>query len=193
MHGIILAGGKSTRMNSNKSFQKINGQTLIEIIINTIKPIFNDNIIVIANEKELYAHLNIRLESDIFQGKGPLAGIHTGLAASPSFHNFFLPCDMPFLNRDAIQCIINEKEGYDVIVPIIKGYIEPLYGIYSKNCLKPVETCLLQNRLKAKSFYDQVRIKTIPELVFKKIDPKLRMFTNINTPEELTIARKCNE
>jgi molybdopterin-guanine dinucleotide biosynthesis protein A len=190
LHGIILAGGKSSRMNSNKPFAKIKGQSMIEIIIDTIKPVFEDRIIIIANEKELFRHLNLRLESDLFRGKGPLAGIYTGLMVSPSFYNFFLPCDMPFLIKEAMECMIDEKAGYDVIVPIIRGYIEPLYGIYSKNCLEPIEKCLLTNRLKAKSFYDQVRVKTIPEAVFREIDPSLKMFTNINTPKELSQARQ---
>jgi molybdopterin-guanine dinucleotide biosynthesis protein A len=190
MHGIILAGGKSTRMNSNKSFLKINGQTLIEIAINTIRPIFKENIIIITNDQKLYRHLNVRLESDLIQGKGPLGGIYTGLMVSPSFYNFFLPCDMPFVNKEAIQYIIDEEDGHDVIVPVINGYIEPLYGIYSKNCLEPIKRCLQKNRLKAKCFYDEMHVKTIPEEIFRKIDPDLKMFININTPKELIMAQQ---
>ena len=139
MHGIILAGGKSTRMQANKSFEKIKGRTLIEIIVNILKPIFNDKIIIITNETELYGHLNVRLHRDLLQGKGPLGGIYTGLMVSPSFYNFFLPCDMPFVNGEAIEYMIEEKEGYDVIVPVIRGYIEPLYGIYSKSALNQLK------------------------------------------------------
>jgi molybdopterin-guanine dinucleotide biosynthesis protein A len=190
MYGIILAGGKSTRMNSNKSFQKINGQTLIEMTINNIKPIFHDKIIIITNDQKLFRHLDVRLESDLTPSKGPLAGIYTGLMISPYNHNFFLPCDMPFANKEAIKCIINEKDGHDVIVPMVNGYIEPLYGIYTKNCLKPIEKCLLNNQLRVKCFYDQVRVKTIPEIVFRKIDPQLKMFININTPKELMMAQQ---
>jgi molybdopterin-guanine dinucleotide biosynthesis protein A len=189
MHGIILAGGKSTRMQANKSFEKIKGRTLIEIIVNILKPIFNDKIIIITNETELYGHLNVRLHRDLLQGKGPLGGIYTGLMVSPSFYNFFLPCDMPFVNGEAIEYMIQEKEGYDVIVPVIRGYIEPLYGIYSKNCTKPIETCLLKNRLQVKCFYPLVRVKTIPETAFKKMDPQLKMFVNINTRKELSLAQ----
>ena len=77
-----------------------------------------------------------------------------------------------------------------MIVPVKNGYIEPLYGIYSKKCLEPIERCLQKNQLKAKCFYDEVRVKTIPEAIFRKIDPDLKMFININTPKELVMAQQ---
>ena len=88
MHGIILAGGKSTRMQANKSFEKIKGRTLIEIIVNILKPIFNDKIIIITNETELYGHLNVKGSTGIFSRQGA-PGRHIyrpdGL---PFFYNF---------------------------------------------------------------------------------------------------------
>ncbi|WP_227762269.1 molybdenum cofactor guanylyltransferase [Zhaonella formicivorans] len=189
MYGIVLAGGKSSRMKSNKSFLRLNGRTFIETIINVLKPIFKDNIIVITNEPELYSFLNVKLESDLFKDKGPLAGIYTGLMVSPSHHNFFIACDMPFVSDKAIRFIIEQKANWDAVVPVIGGYIEPLYGIYSKNCIEPIKDCLVKNWLKATSFYDQVAVKTIPETIFKKMDPELKMFININTPKEFGIAQ----
>lgn len=190
LHAIILAGGKSSRMKRNKSFVMLNNQPLIEIIINRLKPVFNDNITIITNEPELYQYLNVNIQSDLIKNKGPLGGIYTGLIVSDFMYNFFLPCDTPFINMEVIEYMIKEKEGYDVIVPVIRGYIEPLYGIYSKSCIKSIHKCLLEDKLRAKSFFNQIKVKTIPESIFKAIDPQLKMFTNINTPEHLEIAQK---
>lgn len=190
MRAFILAGGKSTRMKYNKAFVKLNNKPLIEIILSELKTIFNDSITVITNEPELYKYLNVDLKVDLVKDKGPLGGIYTGLVESKSFHNFFVPCDMPFVKGEAIEYLIDEKDEYDVIVPFIKGYIEPLCGIYSKNCIKPIEECLSEGKLRVKSFYDRVKVKTIPEEPFKKIDPELKMFININTLDNLEFACK---
>jgi len=177
-------------MNRNKSFVELHNKPLIEIIIDKLKLIFHNNIIVITNEPALYRYLDVDLKSDLIKGKGPIGGIYTGLTYSESFYNFFLPCDMPFINADAIKYLMAAKDGYDVTVPVIGGYIEPLCGIYSKNCLQPIEKCLFENKLKVKSFYQQVQVNTIPEEIFRNIDPALKMFTNINTPKHLELAQQ---
>lgn len=189
MQAIILAGGKSTRMKTNKSFVKLQNQPLIERIVGIIKPIFDDKILIISNEPELYKYLNVPVACDIVKGYGPIRGIYTGLKVSQADYNFFIPCDMPFIENESIQYMIDEHFGYDVIVPEINGYIEPLYGIYSKKCLQPIKYCLEQNKFNVRSFYDQVKVKTIPESVFRNIDPELKMFTNINTPKHLELAQ----
>ncbi|MDS1029963.1 molybdenum cofactor guanylyltransferase [Bacillota bacterium LX-D] len=190
MRGIILAGGKSSRMNCNKSFVKLDGKPFIEIIVDKVRPIFKDKITIITNEPELYRYLNTDICCDLVKDKGPIAGIYTGLVTSDSFHNFFLPCDMPFISGETIKYMLKHKGRYDVIVPLINGYIEPLYGIYSKNCIKAIEKCLLQNLLKVKSLYEYVSVKTIPEEVFTKLDSELKLFTNINTLQELMAAQQ---
>lgn len=190
MRAIILAGGKSSRMKTNKAFVKLHNQPLIERIIGILRPVFQENILIVTNEPELYTHLNVQLTPDLIQGYGPICGIYTGLMLSDSFANFFLPCDMPFINAESIRYMLDEYKEYDVTVPVIGGYIEPLYGIYSKNCLQPIYNCMQQDNYNIKSFYKHVKVKTIPETVFRQIDPELKMFTNINTPKHLELVQE---
>ena len=86
--GIILAGGKSTRMGANKSFLKIGEQTVIERITYLMKSVFT-NVIIISNTPDEYIFLNLPIYEDVYKGKGPLAGIHSGLKNSDTQKNFY--------------------------------------------------------------------------------------------------------
>ncbi len=79
--GIILAGGKSTRMGENKSLLSLNGKTVIERVVDLMKSIFKE-VILITNTPEEYDFIKIPKYKDIFEYKGPLAGIHSGLTHS---------------------------------------------------------------------------------------------------------------
>lgn len=68
----------------------------------------------------------------MLEGKGPLGGIYTGLLSSTSEYNFFCACDMPFLSGDLLKFIISETDGSDAVIPMVRGFVEPLHAIYSK-------------------------------------------------------------
>ncbi len=181
--GIILAGGKSTRMGVNKAFLKIGGCTIIEEIFSKFKNIFS-RVIIIANEIERFNFLGAQITPDIIPSKGPLGGIYTGLIKSSSFHNFVTACDMPFLDQDVVEHVLEQSNGYDVVVPEYKGRLEPLRAVYSKNCIIPIENQLRQNNLKITDFFQYVKTKVITDQVIARFDPEGACFVNINTAED---------
>src|SRR5690606_20588107 len=97
--GIILAGGKSSRMGRNKALLDFHGQTVIETIANELQKIVN-HLIIVTNNQEDYAFLQLPMVSDKWQGIGPLAGIHAGLSISKTEKNLVVACDMPFVSRE---------------------------------------------------------------------------------------------
>src|SRR6266496_3170841 len=94
--GIILAGGKSSRMGTNKAFLRLGNKYVIEILADLMKNIFS-KMILITNEPALYKFLKIDIYEDIYKNKGPLGGIHSGLVNSQTEKNFVLSCDIPFI------------------------------------------------------------------------------------------------
>jgi molybdopterin-guanine dinucleotide biosynthesis protein A len=181
--GIILAGGKSTRMGVDKAFLKIGERTVIEEIFSRFENIFS-RIIIVANEIEKFNFLGAQITSDIVPSKGPLGGIYTGLIKSNSFYNFVTACDMPFLRQDVVEYILGQRSGWDVIVPEYRGRLEPLCAVYSKNCIKPIENQLGQNNLKIRSFFQYVRAKTLVEQEISQFAPEGICFANINTVQD---------
>lgn len=191
MTGIILAGGKSSRMGKDKSFILFSGRPLIEVLIDKISPLFKD-LIIVTNKPYLYQKYDIRTEVDIVKDSGPLAGIYTGLVSSRDSYNFIFACDMPFLNQDLIQYMVEETKGgdYDVVVPEYKGRLQPLCAIYSKKCIEPIENELSRNNLKIRDFLQYVKVRVINEKEISRFISSQSLFANINTPQDIQYCQK---
>ena len=139
--GIILCGGNSARMGTDKSFLKINNIAMIDRIYSLMSNIFNE-ILLITNEPQKYVYLSEKLFEDIYPGLGPLSGIHAGLNYSNSNKNFFMSCDMPFVTEDIIELVLRNSAKGDIVLTKSNNYINTLCGIYSKECLIDSEKLL---------------------------------------------------
>ncbi len=184
---IILAGGKSTRMGQNKALVRVKKHRMLEAIIRTLSGRFAE-ILVSANDNS-YDDLNLRTVTDIFPGSGPLGGIHAGLKASGYNVNFVVACDMPFTDPGMAAYMVRQAEGYDAVVPRIGEYYQPLFAVYTKNCLGAIETQLTNKMYKIISFYPLVKIRYMGLDEISKFGDPDRMFFNVNTPHDLETAK----
>ncbi len=187
MTGIILAGGKNRRIGKNKALLKIGEKQIIKLIVEKLKIVF-DNVLVVTNSSFDYQFLGIRVVQDIVSKRGPLGGIYTGLLISQSEYNFICGCDMPFLNVDLLRFMSSEIDDSDAIIPVVKGFVEPLHSIYSKRCLSAIRFHLEAEDLKVKNFFSQVKCKYLSEDKIKKYDSQLLSFFNLNTSQLLGLA-----
>ena len=177
----ILAGGKSSRMNyNNKAFLSFKEKTFIEHIINAGKSF--KEIIIVANDKEVYERFNLRVVEDIYKGNGPLAGIHSALKSSNTDYVLCVACDMPLVSSELLDFLGNYNENYDVLVPKYKDRLQPLCSIYSKNILEKIEESLIRNENKLQKFIMSSNYKVIEELDNRKFEEE--DFLNVNTPIE---------
>jgi len=132
--GVILAGGKSSRMGSNKALLPYRGGRFIEAIYRQLSAMF-DEVLVVTNTPEQYTFLGCRLVSDLYQDMGALAGLHSGLIHSYTSHIFAVACDMPYLNDTLIRTLVVRCHKGDVIIPEGGNGLEPLHALYSRSCL----------------------------------------------------------
>jgi len=180
---IILAGGKSQRMGTNKAFLRYGDKTFIEHQVLTLSKIFGE-IILSANDASTYAGLKLPIVSDVMTGKGPLGGICAGLKRATSHHAFVIACDMPFVNEGLILYLKSQINDYDVVVPQTSRGLEPMHAFYSRNCIQPMYRCLEEGRLRIVDFFSEVKVKVISENDFAGLDAALQSLVNLNTPEE---------
>lgn len=187
--GIILAGGKNSRIKLEKSLLKINQKRLIERVFDIIDPIFND-IAIISSKDELKSEFpTYNFYPDLFPGSGPLSGIHSALKHSNSDGVFVFACDMPNLNSDLIKRQIDFFDKHsDIVIPAHNIGIEPLHAIYSQNCLPFIEKQLNENRCSVRGFFHMVNIKFFPTK-----PSEVKHFCNINTHHDLKEYMKCIE
>lgn len=188
MTGIILAGGKNSRIAMTKALIQLGEQTIIERTVQLFQKLF-DEVIIVTNCLDDYAHLGTKLTSDLIPETGPLGGLYSGLMCSSSDYSFVVACDMPFIDPAIILHLQNYTYSgkYDVIVPEFNGFIEPLFAFYSKRCTPTILNQLKQKDFKIRSFYSRVKVKEVPCHHFNTID---KAFFNINTREDLQQARK---
>ena len=183
--GIILAGGKNSRMGVDKAFLEIDGMRIIDKTIAIYRELFSE-IIIVTNDPLAYLEFaDAAVVTDIYKAKGPLGGIYTGLFYSKNNYAFVSACDMPFLNKDFIGHLISQTGKYDVIVPELTNGFQPLQAIYSRQCLPAIKRLLLLDKLKITGFYRDMRVLTIPENQIRPFDADNRLFQNLNTPEDM--------
>lgn len=185
----ILAGGKSSRMGTDKSFVNYRGRPLIEIVIEQVAGLGGE-LILVTNKPADYAHLGLPMVGDLYPDHGSLGGIFTAVSSASYHHTLVVACDMPWLSRPLLTHMISQRQSADVIVPRWHKYPEPLHAIYSKACLAPIEAYLRDRRLKIIQFYSEVQVHFVEEAVIKRFDPGGRSFANINTLQDLNELEK---
>jgi molybdopterin-guanine dinucleotide biosynthesis protein A len=198
--GIILSGGKSSRMGVNKSLLKVGEITIIERMHDLMQRLFKE-VILITNDPANYKFLNIPIYEDLFKQKGPLAGIHSGLTHSSTEVNFIISCDLPFITAQIVKYLIDFKTEKLITVAKAGGYIQQLAGKYSKECASEAEKILNEDlneeietsKKKNKNISVQKLIEMVgAEIISADTLPfyKEEIFFNMNDVEDYNLLLK---
>ena len=182
MIGVILAGGKSSRIGMDKLLLPVHGRPMIEHILSVLDEVFEQIIVVGKPSTYLECLGPLVVVEDKIRGIGPMGGVYTGLQYMEAEYGFFVACDMPFLDASIIRQQVRwaQKGIWDAVVPRYNQLLEPLHGVYSKRCLKPVSILIRQGDYRIRRLYDLVNVRYLDiesEKVFR------RAFYNINTVE----------
>ena len=181
---VILAGGQSRRMGSNKALLKVNGRPLIQILSDRMRRL-TDRILISANDPESYSFLDIPVVPDHFTGHGPLAGLHAAMRYQENSLYVLLACDLPNLPISLLKKMISLSEGFDAAIPRNSdGLAHPLCAVYRRTCLPYIEQALNRGEKK----FIEIFLQDI--LSVKWISPEEGPYNetdlaNINTPEDL--------
>jgi molybdopterin-guanine dinucleotide biosynthesis protein A len=193
--GIILTGGKNLRFGRVKTLEKIGGVTIFERVVKRLEPIVNHFVVVTAIGKtELPPIVEARFVSDIYPGMGPLGGIYTGLVASHTETNIVVACDMPFLSTSFLSYMVDLSPDFDAVIPRSpNGFIEPLHAVYSQSCKPSMQKQLENKQLSIRQVFEEVKVRYVDEEEYRKFDPELLSFLNINRQSDLDLAMKIAE
>ena len=182
---FILAGGKSTRMGTDKAFVDYEGRTLVERALDLARSVTSE--VCIVGSREKFAPFAPVVE-DIFQDCGPLGGIHAALRGSRTELNLMLAVDTPFVSRAFLQYLINQARGAPeavVVVPRVDGGWQPLCAVYRREFADAAENALRSGRNRIDRLFDGVRTRVIEQKELEGAGFSLAIFRNLNTPEEL--------
>ena len=177
--GIVLAGGKSSRMGSDKGLIKIDNKTFVENVIAAMEPLVNE-IIIVSNNPEYYQFGFYRVEDDI-KDSGPLAGLYSGLKYSNSEFNLVLSCDIPIIKTEILEKLIEvDYKNYEVTQIESHNKTMPLIAIYQKQCMHKCLELLQQDERRLRVAVNQLKTKTI--VIDSEYDPFVK---NVNNKEDL--------
>ncbi len=185
---IILAGGRGKRLGKNKATLLFLGKPLLEWVVQRVE-FLSYEILVVSEDRNLPVFSpKMRIIPDLFPKRGPLGGLYTGINACRTKLAFAFGCDMPFLNRDLLLYMLRVSPGFNAVVPRINGRVQPLYALYSKECLPALEGDLAKNLLKLTLVLERLKVRLLEEEEVLRFDPKLISFFNINSPLDLNRA-----
>jgi len=189
----ILAGGKSTRMGTDKAFVEFEGRTLLARALDLARSVSADVCIVGSPEK--FARYAPVIE-DVFPDCGPLGGIHAALRASRTDLNVILAVDMPFVSQDFIEYLVNQARAAPeamVVITRSDGGWQPLCAIYRRKFGVAAENALRAGQNKIDVLFATVPIRVIEQGELEKAGFASNMFRNLNTPEELKAQEESPE
>jgi molybdenum cofactor guanylyltransferase len=188
--GIILAGGQSRRMGGeNKALVTVGGLRVVERVVAALSPVFRD-LLIVTNSPDEYSFLHLPMVADLLPGNGSLGGLYTGLQSISCRYGFVVACDMPFLNTAVIRVMLQRIGSHDVVVPRIRGHLEPLHAVYARSCLPFIRDLISRGDLKIFDFYNRIDALILDESEFTPLDPEIQFILNVNRPEDLERARK---
>jgi molybdopterin-guanine dinucleotide biosynthesis protein A len=190
---IILAGGKGKRLGREKAWVEVRGKSLLQRAVSNLEFLNSEIIVVTTPESELPPVLDgvkLKVVHDSVSGKGPLAGIYTGLVNSKYQYNIVIACDMPLVNSDLIKHMVSIAKGFDAVVPRLGPHTEPLQAVYSKDCILEIEKMLARDSLKVNLLLGKVNTRFVDAVEIGHYDPAHLSFMNINTPADLKNAEE---
>lgn len=189
--GVILAGGKSVRMKTDKSVLKIGNLQMIQYVALKLLKILPE-VMISGNDPEMGRGLKLAVIPDRIDNRAPLCGIHAALYAAKFEYICVAACDMPFVTERLFELLVREGIGYDVTVPRHGAVYEPLLAVYRKSCLPAIESYLLAGNTKTDGFYKAVSVNYVDIDKHRDID-KETVFFNVNTVHDLRKAREIAE
>lgn len=173
--GVVMAGGKSKRMGTDKGLMNFNGRPMVSYAIELFSDLFSQ--VMISSNNDEYEKFGLPVISDVHKNCGPLCGLHAVLTQITTDKVFVISCDMPFVTRGTIEEILLCQEAC-IAVASHSEFLEPLCGIYSKALLLD-----MNNRIKNGNFKMYRFIKEQKLVKYVNVNPA--QFININSPDDV--------
>ena len=186
----VLAGGKSSRMGSDKAFLELNGRTLLERALEIAKSVAAT--VTIVGDVATFVAFG-PVVPDVYLDHGPLGGIHSALAHSRTELNLIIAVDLPFLETGLLNYLHSQAEATDAIVtvPFIEGRYQPLCAVYRKEFGATAEAALQKGRDKIDALFAKIPLQVIDESKLEAAGFRNSAFRNVNTPEEWREAKRA--
>ena len=214
---IVMAGGDSSRMGTDKANLTLGDQTLLQTVAATMQQLFPQ---VVVSVRQPRAGIDLPQVCDEQHDGGPLAGLVAGLNHISTPWAFMVACDMPFVVPEVVELLARyrfkppthpspplsgmEQGGgdcsspdkgrpggvsYQAVVPVVHGHPQPLAAFYAASCLAPLRASLAAQQKGLRGALQQLDVRYVDEADMLEADPHLRSFSDLDTPQDVVAAR----
>ena len=188
---IILCGGQSSRMSTDKAALPFGDETMLQRVVRRVSEVAR-RIVVVATPGQALPELpdTVTVAHDRREGRGPLEGLAVGLSAIQSQAEivYATGCDVPLLVPAFVERMFDLLGEHDVVVPKDGQYHHPLAAVYRTRVLEHVERLLSADRMRPVFLFDQVSTLEVPVEELRAVDPELATLENINRREDYLAA-----
>jgi molybdopterin-guanine dinucleotide biosynthesis protein A len=185
--GVVLCGGRSTRMGSPKALLPFGRETMLQRVVRLLNTVVSPLVVVAAREQSLPdLPVDVTVTRDEQEGRGPLEALRAGLKALPETVEmaYVTSCDVPLLVPAFAQRMIALLGDHDIAVMEIDGFPHPLSAVYRRSTLPQVEGLLAQDRLRPVFLFEAVKTRRVRPEEMISVDPQLLTLRNLNTRED---------
>ena len=187
----ILAGGRARRLGgADKARLAIGGARIIDRQLAALAAVADD-IRIVANDRERYAGLGLRVIADVVPEAGPLGGLYSALLDATHDRMLILACDLPFVTPALLQRLVEESgtgEEIDAVVPRSARGLEPLCALYWTRAAAAARVRIDRGDLQVAGLLADLRVRELGREALAPYDGG-SLFENVNTPHDHARAR----
>jgi molybdenum cofactor guanylyltransferase len=198
--GVVLVGGRSSRMGSSKAALEWHGSTLLRRTVEVVGRGVDGPVVVVRAPGQPLPDLPdaVDVRDDPEEGHGPLQGMAVGLAAAAQAASAAFVCstDLPFLHPAFVRRVVRELEGdVEVVLPVARGYRQPLAAAYRTALAPRIANLLADGQRKPAFLLERCRVRQLDDAALladpdlAAVDPDLDSVVNVNAPDDYTAAR----
>jgi molybdenum cofactor guanylyltransferase len=199
--GIVLAGGRSSRMGRPKAKLEWHGSTLLRRVTGIVGRSVDGPVVVVRAPGQELPPLpdDVEVVEDAREGKGPLQGLAAGLAAvrDRASAAYASSTDVPLLHPRFVRFVLESLDAdADVALPFVGGFRHPLAAAYRTELADAVERLIADDRMRPAFLFEMSRVRMLDDAallgdpVLAALDPGLDSVLNLNEPADYDAARR---
>jgi molybdenum cofactor guanylyltransferase len=189
--GLVLCGGRSSRMGTDKALVLFDGVPLLTRVAGRLAEVA-DPVLLASGTPGRFGSLGplpYREVPDEGPGSGPLAGLVAGLAASPHGLTAVVAVDLPFVAPALFRLLSELHDGQDAVVPVTDAGSQPLHAVYARSALASLRTSLEAGRLSVRAALERLDVREVGPGEWRAVDPAGRFALNLNRATDLRGGR----
>ena len=189
--GIVLCGGRSSRMGRSKLFLSFGSELMLLRVIRIMEQVVSP-VVVVAGPRQAVPPLpaDVCILRDEEEHLGPLAGLAIGLKALQGTVDaaYVSACDAPLLQPGFVRFLARQLQKHDLVLPHDGRYFYALSAVYRPHLAEAASALIAAGRMRPVFLMESCDARVVSTQELIEVDAALHSLRNVNTPEDYRTA-----